>query len=195
MDQKNIPEALLNMPKNQIFAYGCVFCMTGKEQLVAEYMEQQNTRVLARAVYQTKRHTKIGKTVLCNEVVLPGYVLFEAPADLDIKPTIPYDEAISLLTYSDGDWRLYGEDETYARWVFKHNGVIGLSKAYQVGDRIQIVEGPLKDIEGSITRVDRRNRSGQVNLTFGGKQIKVWLGFEIIEEFSANERAMASGDK
>ena len=186
-------EAMFAIPKIENRAFGCIFCMTGKEHLVAAYLEQQNPHVKARAVCQTKRYTSHGKTVLRNEVILHGYVLFEAPVSQTPVRVFREDDMISLLTYGDGDWRLYGDDEVYARWVFKHNGVIGLSKAYQVGDRVQIVEGPLKDVEGAITRVDRRNRSGQVTLMFGGKQIKAWLGFEIIKEHAVHERAMASG--
>ena len=161
-------------------AYGCVFCQTGKEACIAKHIESQYPGVRARAVCQVKRHTVRGNTSLEQSVLLNGYVLMEAPTDIGFGRSNVIEEAISLLTYTDGDWQLYGEDESYARWVFRHNGLIGLSKAYKVGDQIQIVDGPLKDLEGAITRIDRRNRSGQVTLTFGGKQLKVWLGFEII---------------
>lgn len=95
---------------------------------------------------------------------------------------LPREENISILTYSDGDWQLYGDDEAYAKWIFQNEGLIGLSRVYRVGDRIQIVDGPLKDLEGHITRVDRRNKSGQVSIVFGGKTIKIWLGFNYIED-------------
>lgn len=186
---------LFSAPENGKIAYGCVFCISGKELYVACQLERLTDCIRARAVCQTKRYTIRGKTTLKNVVVFPGYVLFEAPESCDIFRFTQDDESLSVLTYTDGDWRLYGDDRTYAQWVFQYNGLIGLSKGYQIGDRVQIIDGPLKDIEGCITRIDRRNRSGQVTLRFGGRELKVWLGFEIIKEYSVNERSLASGDR
>ena len=175
-------EPFIDKPQNCNIAYGCLFCISGKELFVAESIERRSHFVQARAVCQTKRITKKGKTELCTNVVLHGYVMLKAIADLDINREIPQEGVISLLTYSDGNWCLFGEDEEYAKWVFKNDGVIGLSKAYTIGDRITIIDGPLKELEGRITRIDRRNKNGQVTIMFGGREIKVWLGFEIIEE-------------
>lgn len=166
-------------------AFGCIFCPYGKEMHVAGTIERHQPRIRATAVRQTKRRTCKGLTTLHDEVILHGYVLFEAPEDTPVFQAIPKDEIISILTYTDGDWRLFGNDEDYARWVFRNNGLLGLSHAYQVGDRIQIIDGPLKDLEGQISRIDRRNRGGQVTLTFGGNTFKVWLGFDIVEEFTS----------
>lgn len=58
--------------------------------------------------------------------------------------------------------------------------MLGLSQAYKEGDRIRIVSGPLKDMEGKIRRVDKRGMSGQVILSFCRRDIPVWLGFEMI---------------
>ena len=46
------------------------------------------------------------------------------------------------------------------------------------GNRIRITFGPLKDMEEKIKRVDKRGMSGQVILSFYGKDIPVWLGFD-----------------
>ena len=35
-------------------------------------------------------------------------------------------------------------------------------------------------MEGRIKRVDKRGMSGQVILTFYGKDIPMWLGFELV---------------
>lgn len=178
------------IPKMKL-AYGCVFCLTGKEALIAHYIENQNPDIRATAVRQTKRHTHRGITTLRDEVVFNGYVLFQAPENTPVYDALPTEEPLSLLTYSGGDWRLYGDDERYAQWVFRNNGLIKLSRAYKLGDRVHIIDGPLKDLEGHITRVDHRNRNGQVTIPFGGKLIKIWLGFDIIEEYATDERALA----
>ena len=51
---------------------------------------------------------------------------------------------------------------------------------FDEGNRIRILDGFLKDYEGSIIRVDRRHRSVQVKLMFQGKTLTTWLGYEDI---------------
>jgi transcription antitermination factor NusG len=77
---------------------------------------------------------------------------------------------------------LSGDDERYARWVFSQNGLIAMSEACLEGDRVRIVRGPLKDLEGQILKIDKRNRNGQVMLTFNNRIVKAWLGFEFVEK-------------
>ena len=173
-------------------AYGCLFCITGKENLVANCIQIYSKDVRARAANQTMRHTYQGVTKLQNDVILKGYVFFETNADASIDGLLPPNDILSVLSYSDGDWRLYGDDLEYAKWIFKYNGVLPLSKAYKIGDRIYIIDGPLKDLEGSITRIDKRNRSGQITLNFAGREQKVWLGFDIVKEFDGYDEAIGT---
>lgn len=173
-------------------AYGCLFCLTGREQQLAAGINQANVGIRATAVHQIKRFTKRGVTVPREEIVLKGYVLFEAPVHCPVQELLPLGETASVLYYTDGAWQLYGEDEAYARWVFKYGGVIRMSRAHRTGDHITIIDGPLKDMEKRIVRMDRRNRSGQVSVTFGGKAFKFWLGYELIEECGPYAQALAS---
>ena len=65
-------------------------------------------------------------------------------------------------------------------------------EAHKIGEKIVIVEGPLKDLEGQITRIDKRNRSGQVTVQFAGRQQKIWLGFDIVKELPEHEACTAA---
>ncbi len=163
-------------------AFCCVHCITGKETDLAAAIQQVYPELRATAVMQTKRFTRQGVTTLQNEVILKGYIFIKAASDAQVFSLLGLEDAISILRYDGGEWRLCGDDAVYAEWIFRYNGVIRLSKAYQIGDRIHIVDGPLKDMEGQIIRIDRRNRNGQVALHVGGNLIKVWLGFELVNE-------------
>lgn len=183
----------MNADLNEIKkSYGCLFCITGKENVVANSVSIYNKNIRAKAACQTMRRTDQGVTRLQNEVILKGYVFFETSADANVDGLLPAYDILSVLSYSDGDWRLCGEDLEYAKWIFKYDGVLPLSKAYKVGDRIYIIEGPLKDLEGSITRIDKRNRSGQVTINFAGREQKIWLGFDIVKEFSSSDEVQAA---
>ena len=68
----------------------------------------------------------------------------------------------------------------YGNWLFRYNGLLGFSQAYKEGTQIRITSGPLKDMEGKIKCVDKRGMSGQIILSFHGKDVPVWLGFKLI---------------
>ena len=95
----------------------------------------------------------------------------------------PRQNVIKTLSM-EGDWRLHGTDEEFARWLFRYNGLLNLSQAYRDGDRIRIISGPLKDMTGKIRRVDKRGMSGQVLLSFNGREIPTWLSFELIDRMN-----------
>lgn len=168
----------LNFSEN--IAYGCLFCMTGKEQSVAERIQTSCPDVQAITMRKIRYRTckKVKRTE--EAIVLPSYVFFRAPSYSEPALDFPKENVIRILT-TDDNWRLNGTDEQFIRWLFRYDGLLGLSKAYREGDRIRIASGPMKDMEGKIRRVDKRGLSGQVFLSFNGREIPVWLGFELIE--------------
>lgn len=165
-----------------IKSYACAFCMTGKEEMVARRIEFTFPRIRATPVRQIKRKRLEGQTVLASQVIFPGYIFLEAETVGESIAQLPKESFFSLLTKSDVGWKLTGEDERYAKWVFSIGGLIGMSKAYVEGERVLIDSGPLKDLEGQILRVDKRNQSAQVLLTFNNRAVKAWLGYELIEK-------------
>lgn len=162
--------------------YGCLFCTTGKEQLVSRGIEVVCPGVRTLVARQEKHKTIQGKKLRQTVILLPGYVFFQASCRTEPYVEFPREHVLRLLTSGeDRQWRLAGDDERFAAWLFQNEGLLGFSKAYKEQDRIRILSGPLKDLEGKILRIDRRGRSGQVALEFNGRTIKVWLGFELID--------------
>jgi transcriptional antiterminator NusG len=85
-----------------------------------------------------------------------------------------------ILNY-DGDCvTLQGDDLSFAQWVYQYKGKIGVSKAMMVGDRIKVFEGPLKDYEGVIKKVNKQRRSTMVEVSVGSSSKNIWLAFEWI---------------
>mgnify|MGYP002558376950 FL=1 len=161
-------------------AYGCLFCVTGKEMIVAENIQAACPEVRAIAMRKIKYRTskKVKRTE--EGIVLPGYVFFKAPSHIEPVVIFPRQNVIRTLSM-EGDWRLHGADEEFTRWLFHYDGLLSLSQAYRDGDRIRIISGPLKDMEGRIRRVDKHGMSGQVLLSFNGREIPTWLSFELID--------------
>ncbi len=159
---------------------GCLFCMTGKENQVASRIEILWPGAKAYSLSAIKRRSRKGVKSIETEVIMPSYVFFEVDEGFMPKPPFP-DGVIRILKNTDMSWKLTGRDHRFARWVVAHKGVLKLSQAYKVGDRIVIHQGPLKDLEASILKIDRRNRNGLVQLEIGNKRVRSWLPFEIVE--------------
>lgn len=169
------------MSTEQRNAYGCIFCLTGRERVVADRIQCVCPEVRAAAAMQEKYKSVNGIKSKIQAVVLPGYVFFEAPDDVNAITHFPRADIVRILRGNDQDWRLTGSDYTFAKWLFSYDGCIRFSTAYREGDRIRIASGPLKDMEGRIRRIDKHGRSGLVSLKFNNRDVKLWLGFDLIE--------------
>ena len=51
---------------------------------------------------------------------------------------------------------------------------------FDENDRIVVIEGPLKGIEGSIIKVDRRKQRAKIRIDFGGSSHTMDLSFQDI---------------
>lgn len=170
------------MSAEQQRAYECIFCLTGREQAVAERIQYACSEVRATAAMQEKYKSDNGKKSKVQTVMLPGYVFFEAPDDVNAITHFPRTDVLRILMGNDQDWRLTGNDYEFAKWLFSYEGGIRFSTAYREGDRIRILSGSLKDIEGMISRIDKRGRSGQITVRFNQRDVTLWLGFDLIKK-------------
>lgn len=161
-------------------AYGCLFCITGKEQNVVEQIQTVCPDVRATTMRQLKYRTSKKVKTREEALLLPSYFFFEAPSQTKPFIDFPKQNVIRILSTDNGVWQLQGGDKRFAQWLFQYDGLLGFSQAYKEGDQIRIISGPLKDMEGRIKRIDKRGMSGQVVLSFSGREISVWLGFELI---------------
>ena len=185
-----------------ITSRGCFFCRSGKEAEIAQRFRSAFPDAKAIFPTCTRYRRSNGKAVEELVPLLPGYVFFE------IKPMredmlLPLNETcvqrtkdvenalltfsrtvhmLNLLRYTNQDWRLHGSDDAFAKLLFDTEGNIDISQAYfDEGNRIRILGGFLKDYEGCITRVNRRTRTVEVSVNFHEKNVRMWLGYELVE--------------
>lgn len=173
---------------------GCFFCKSSKEADVMRHFNM--TFPNGQAIVPTRTRIRRTREAAIEERVplLPGYVFFEireagtpVPGGTDavLQALLEFsriDSVLKLLRYSDGKWRLFGSDNLFAEMLFRTQGNIGLSQAYfDKGDRIRILSGFLKDYEGSITSVNRKNKTVEVTVNLQGKKAIMRLGYELVE--------------
>lgn len=173
--------SFVEIPQIQDEEYGCLFCRTGYEYQVLRNINTLHglTPVIAERLY---RRRISGGMENHREILFPGYIFFRARTDFPIARVLRYPGVLRILQNAQGGWPLIGRDRTVVSWIFENNGLLGYSSAYYVGDRIRIIDGPLKNYEAIITKVNKRFQNGQVKLDFDGKEFVVWLGFNIISK-------------
>lgn len=159
--------------------YGCLFCRVGCEQRVARDLTEKILQIKAIAPVKLRYHRN--KHSNERETLFPGYVFIQADSDCNLFQEINHRYIYRVLCDSEHNWYLRGSDAKIAQKLFEVNGVIDYSKAYYENDRIRIVDGFLKDYEGDIVRVDRRMKAAQIRVQLLEREVKVWLGFELIE--------------
>jgi transcriptional antiterminator NusG len=128
---------------------------------------------------------KGGKTRNLQVPVFPGYVFLESPEEEiehDSRWSIRRMEGfIRFLKDSrkpsplpEADRRIllhfisFGERADKSKVIFDDN------------DRIQVLEGPLKGLEGRITKVDRRRGRAKIRLDMCETGFLIDLGFEVV---------------
>ena len=161
------------MPQDAI----CVSCVTGAEHTVCDEIQKS---IGIPAFYPTwVRELRIkDRFAERAESMLPGYV-FVYPNSLScIGQIARMEKVLRVLQYGDGSCSLYGEDLAFASWILEQQGQVGLSRAMMVGDRMVIIDGPMKHYEGQIKRIDKHNRYAQIKIAFEGMTRTVQLGFQ-----------------
>lgn len=177
------------------YVMGCIFCKTGSEESAARLLNTTPRMQQAFVPKKVEHRSQNGVKSTVEKVIFPGYIFFLAEESWTPTLTMYHADYILRLLRQDGSWHLKGEDEALARWLLKHDGLLDVSKAYQEGTRVVIKSGPLKELEGIITKVDRHNRNGQVTLNLFGRETSVWLAFELIKEAGEETKPLARLDE
>lgn len=142
-----------------------------------------------RAVMEYKKKVKR----LVNQPLLPGYLLIETECDL--LPVVDYfykesRTSYGLVRYGDRSFYLRGSDEAFAKWIASQNGHITSSKIkveknLEVGRKITVLSGPLKDLNGKIVSIYKDTKV-TVEIPFLDEIKRVNLPIEIVKEEDEN---------
>lgn len=176
---KNPDGKLVSQPD---YALGCIFCKTGSEEAAARLLRTTPCMCRAFVPRKVERHSEKGVKSRVEKVLFPGYVFFQAEEEWIPSLALYHADYILRLLRTEEGWQLKGEDRAFVQWLLDHDGLLDMSKAYQEGAKVIIKSGPLKELEGIITKVDKHNRNGLVTIDLFGRKTNVWLAFELVEE-------------
>ena len=154
------------------------FTLSGKEEDLSEELNSKYPEIYTLVLKRTVHRSSHGKKWDEDAVLISGYVFVYVPSDYDIRTVRSDNNPYKILKWKLAYGKLFGEDLRYADWVLRQNGKIGISKAVRINEKVRILEGPLKQLEGYIVEYSKRNRNCCVELRFMNQTIRTWLPFE-----------------
>ena len=128
-----------------------------------------------------------GKWIEVRERLLPGYVFVTTEGAQELYTQL---KKVPLLTRmlgieTDCFVRLSRQEE---RWLDRLMGAsekneVGLSQiAFDEGNEVVIVSGPLKDMEGMVKKINLHRRIAEVEVPFMNGSTVIHLGIEMVEK-------------
>lgn len=160
-------------------SYYCVFCHTSKEKEVERSLSGAGYSVITSLTERTVH--KNGKETKELRTVMPGYVFFESEKEPEWSEIEKKNHVFYALHYGKNEKKLRGSDLMFVKWLAGNSGTMKISKAVKTGTKIKIVEGPLKEMEGMITKINSRQKCAKVTIKGGIVNTSLWLSYEVIE--------------
>ncbi len=126
--------------------------------------------------------------------IFPGYVFYEAEG-LDSRAYWEMKRQTGFIRFLKDNSQiepLAGTGLELLVHFISFGEIVDKSQAYfDENQRIRITSGPLKGLEGRITKVDKRRGRAKVRLALYEEAFLIDFGFELLETADANEKGKA----
>lgn len=155
----------------------CFFINHVKPYLL-EHIEY-NLLVPKRMIYERKHGVR------CKVVrkLFPGYILVETNQIVDFYNRVNGRPHIIKFLRNSGYFLEVRNDEiNHIFHLVNKEGLIGISQGFIIDDKVKIIDGPLRNREGIIKRIDKRKGRAKVEFTLHNNPILIDLGINIIQK-------------
>ncbi|QXE19764.1 transcription antiterminator [Clostridium sp. 001] len=133
--------------------------------------------------YYEKKIKYMGKWHITNEILFPGYIFMISDHINDLLLNVKkIPKLIKILGDGNEIIPLYDREIEFLMRFGKKDHFIKMSYGYIENDRIVITDGPMKDYEGIIKRIDRHKRKAVIEIEFFGRIMDVSVGVEIVRK-------------
>lgn len=170
----------LDLVTNGYDAY-CLFTLQGLELNIAEELNNNYDYCIATPLTKMSHRSRKGQKYDVQEVMLGGYIFLYLEKGRDVYKIRSAKNYFKILSRKNDDGKLYGSDLEYAKWVLDVEGALSVSEAIKLNGKVQIVNGPLKNLEGQIVEYSTRNRNCCIEIDLLGQKIRTWLPFDWVD--------------
>ncbi|MCK5848511.1 MAG: antiterminator LoaP [Caldisericia bacterium] len=162
----------------------CIFVQTGHEERVRIRLKRNLEIQLNMIIPQRQvRQRVLGKWNEIRKPIFPGYILVNNSMDgTECYRINRTEKVVKVLTDQEGFPKPILESELAPILNLIRDGEIILpSKVIAAGNSIQVISGPLLNMEGYVKKVNLRKGRAQIVLDFMGKEKKIDLGIEVLK--------------
>ena len=159
---------------------------TGREEQIIEeagkYQVQEYFDNMF-APHCVKKKKYLGQWHTQQEILFPGYLFVissrpeELYKDLNLSPRLT-----GLLGTGEKWTSMSDEDIEIVELLSGEEHLMKFSEGYIQGDRVTVTRGPLKGLEGSISRIDRHRRLAWLTVELFGRTVELQAGLEVIRK-------------
>ncbi len=173
--------------------YYIIQVATGQEKAFIENIKKQNPELAEKHnfIYLTRELTIRRQGKLFKEIqpMFSSYIIMQSTAEIDSKTLQELKKIPGFYHFLNTNTdivALAGRDLSIIQHFLGLGPQIGPSLVkFDENDRIVVIEGPLKGIEGNIIKVDRRKQRAKIQIDFGGSLHSMDLSFEDISKQSS----------
>ena len=155
--------------------YGCLFCRTGTEAIIASYINQSSADVEAAAPTRTRRKTVAGKVIEDQVQLLPGYIFFRTESDEPLPRLTRITNVLKLLEYDNLSWELTGGDKEFAEFLFD-NDLLQPPHVTFIDGKLHFEDGFLYGHDDAVLCVNRRKKTVEIRLEID--RLAFWIGYD-----------------
>ena len=151
----------------------CLFCETKRaEEIAIRIQKDTGNRCISPQILQRKWVKGVPQEV--RHRWLPGYIFVytEAP----VEPVFRYPGVLRCLGYDE----LSGGDLKVAEAILRCDGVMGIVRLAEVGDRCKVDDPAWEGLTGTVVKLDRGRKRCCIAFEFDRVMRNVWVGYELV---------------
>lgn len=159
-----------------------VWVRTGQEEKVLQMCGKMLSEQCFLPRYEQARK-KNGIWIKTEEPLFPGYLFFISD---NVETLADGLKSVPDFARVLGDDRepiaLYPHEINFLQKYTNEKRVLEMSCGFLEGDRLVVTDGPLKDYQGKIVKIDRHKRLATLEMEFFGRVVRMKVGMEVVEK-------------
>lgn len=159
---------------------------TGREENIIQYSKLLVDRQVLTECFLPKYEQKKkyrGEWHIEHKLLFPGYLFMisDTPDELyQALKNIP--DLTKVLRDDDYLIPIKEEEKAFLLHFGKEEHVVEMSYGYMEGEKVTITEGPMKDFDGKIIKIDRHKRTAVIEVEFFDRKMEVKVGLEVVRK-------------
>ncbi|MBN2531288.1 MAG: hypothetical protein JXB88_00275 [Spirochaetales bacterium] len=159
---------------------------TGKELFIKETIKKNSHLPIQMTIFNREIiHSKNGEKIKISGPLFPGYVFVyqDISKAFEIARICLSREFIQPISVNNKPCQVYKEEMELLLRSADRTGTFQLSRGLKVGDKVEVIDGPLKALQGNILWIDEKKSKAKVEFCLFKRKMRINLGIEIVDVF------------